>query len=80
MIDDIVVGSLRKTKLLFLLVVAVFAGSLSLNLDPDVRRILLSTVDDRDADPDRRLGQQPGSKSGSNTTERPKKTAPTERR
>jgi small-conductance mechanosensitive channel len=44
MVDDIIVGSLRKTKFLFLLVVAVFAGSLSLNLDPDVRRILLSTA------------------------------------
>ena len=42
MIDDIVIGSLRKTKLLFLLVVAVFAGSLSLDLEPDVRSILWS--------------------------------------
>ena len=42
MIDDIVIGSLRKTKLLFLLVVAAFAGSLSLDLEPDVRSILLS--------------------------------------
>jgi small-conductance mechanosensitive channel len=40
--DDIVIGSLRKTKLLFLLVVAVFAGSLSLEIEPDVRSILLS--------------------------------------
>ncbi|MGB5374009.1 MAG: mechanosensitive ion channel family protein [Polyangiales bacterium] len=42
MIDDIIIGSLRKTKLLFLLVVAVFAGSLSLDLEPDVRSILWS--------------------------------------
>ena len=42
MIDDIVIGSLRKTKLLFLLVVAVFAGSLSLDLEPTVRSILWS--------------------------------------
>lgn len=42
MIDDIVIGSLRKSKLLFLLVVAVFAGSLSLDLEPDVRSILWS--------------------------------------
>jgi len=44
MVDDIVIGSLRKTKFLFLLVVAVFAGSLSLDLEPDVRAILLSTA------------------------------------
>jgi small-conductance mechanosensitive channel len=44
MVDDIIIGSLRKTKLLFLLLVAVFAGSLSLDLEPAVRSILLSTV------------------------------------
>ena len=44
MVDDIVIGSLRKTKLLFLLVVAVFAGSLSLDLKPHVRSIVLSAV------------------------------------
>jgi small-conductance mechanosensitive channel len=44
MADDIIIGSLRKTKFLFLLVVAVFAGSLSLDLEPDVRAILLSTA------------------------------------
>ncbi len=44
MIDDIILGSLRKTKFLFLLVVAVFAGSLSLDLNPDVRAILLSAA------------------------------------
>jgi len=44
MVDDIIMGSLRKTKLLFLLVVAVFAGSLSLDLESDVRSIVLSVV------------------------------------
>ena len=44
MVDDIIIGSLRKTKLLFLLLVAVFAGSLSLDLEPDVRSILWSAV------------------------------------
>jgi small-conductance mechanosensitive channel len=44
MVDDIVIGSLRKTKFLFLLVVSVFAGSLSLDLEPDFRSIILSGV------------------------------------
>ncbi|NNE19683.1 MAG: hypothetical protein HKN10_14510, partial [Myxococcales bacterium] len=42
MIDDIIIGSLRKTKLLYLLVVALFAGSLSLRLEPDVRSLVWS--------------------------------------
>lgn len=44
MIDDIVIGSLRNTKLLFLLVVSFFVGSLWLNLEPNVRSILLSAA------------------------------------
>ena len=44
MVDDIVTGSLRKTKLLFLLIVSIFAGSLSLKLEPDVRSIALHTL------------------------------------
>ena len=36
-IDDVVIGSLRRTKFLFLLIVSVFAGSLLLTLDPQVR-------------------------------------------
>lgn len=44
MADDIVVGSLRKTKLLYLLIVSLFAGSFSLKLDPEVRSIVLQTA------------------------------------
>ncbi len=43
-IDDILIGALRKTKLLFLLVVAVFVGSLWLHLEPKVRSIFFSAV------------------------------------
>ena len=44
MADDIVIGSLRKTKLLYLLIVSLFAGSLSLTLEPQVRSIVLHTA------------------------------------
>jgi small-conductance mechanosensitive channel len=44
MADDIIVGSLRKTKLLYLLIVSLFAGSLSLRLAPEVRSIVLQTA------------------------------------
>jgi len=39
-IDDLVVGALRKTKLLFLFVVSSFVGSLSLSLPTEVRSVL----------------------------------------
>ena len=39
-IDDVVTGALRKTKLLYLVVVSVFAGSAVLSLPPNVRSIL----------------------------------------
>lgn len=39
-IDDLVVGALRKTKLLFLFVVSSFIGTLSLQLPAEVRDIL----------------------------------------
>lgn len=39
-IDDVVTGALRKTKLLYLVVVSVFAGSVVLSLPPNVRSIL----------------------------------------
>ncbi len=39
-IDDVVTGALRKTKLLYLVVVSVFAGSAVLSLSPSVRSIL----------------------------------------
>lgn len=39
-LDDIVTGALRKTKLAYLLVVSIFAGSLSVVLQPDVRAII----------------------------------------
>ena len=44
MADDIVIGSLRKTKWLFLLIVSIFVGTLSLKLEPNVRSIALQTV------------------------------------
>ncbi|MBT8452408.1 MAG: mechanosensitive ion channel family protein [Deltaproteobacteria bacterium] len=44
MADDIVIGGLRKTKLLYLLIVSLFAGSLSLELDAEVRSIILQTA------------------------------------
>jgi len=43
-IDDVVIGALRKTKLLYLLVVSVFAGSLWVTLEPSVRLAILQTV------------------------------------
>lgn len=43
-VDDVVTGALRKTKLLFLLIVAIFVGSLWLTLEPVVRSVLLRTV------------------------------------
>ncbi|MBW2720565.1 MAG: mechanosensitive ion channel family protein, partial [Deltaproteobacteria bacterium] len=39
-IDDVVIGALRKTKLLYLLIVSVFVGSVWLSLPDDVRSIL----------------------------------------
>ncbi len=39
-IDDLIVGALRKTKLLFLFVVSAFVGALSLKLPAEVRGIL----------------------------------------
>jgi small-conductance mechanosensitive channel len=39
-VDDLVIGAIRKTKLIYLAIVAVFIGSMSLTLDPEVRRIL----------------------------------------
>ena len=38
-IDDVVVGSLRKTKLFYLVVVAAYVGSLFVKLSPDVRSV-----------------------------------------
>lgn len=43
-IDDVVIGALRKTKLLYLLIVSVFAGSLWVKLEPDVRSVILHVV------------------------------------
>jgi len=43
-IDDVMIGSLRNTKLLYLLVVSIFAGSLWLDLEPDVRSVILQAV------------------------------------
>lgn len=43
-IDDVVTGALRKTKLLFLFIVAIFVGSLWLTLEPVLRSVLLRTV------------------------------------
>lgn len=39
-IDDLVVGALRKTKLLFLFVVSAFIGALSLTLPAEIRNVL----------------------------------------
>ncbi len=39
-IDDLVIGALRKTNLGFLLVVSVFAGSVWVTLEPELRSIL----------------------------------------
>jgi small-conductance mechanosensitive channel len=43
-IDDVVIGALRKTKLLYLFIVSLFAGSLWLTLEPGVRSLILHTV------------------------------------
>ena len=43
-IDDVMIGSLRNTKLLYLLVVSIFAGSLWLDLEPNVRSVILQAV------------------------------------
>lgn len=43
-IDDSIIGALRKTKFLFLLIVALFLGSLSLSLNEDVRSVLRHTL------------------------------------
>ena len=40
-IDDAVIGALRKTKLIYLLIVSVFVGSIWLSLPSDVRSIAL---------------------------------------
>ena len=39
-IDDVVIGALRKTKVLYLFIVSVFVGSVWLTLPPDVRSVL----------------------------------------
>ncbi len=39
-LDDVVIGALRKTKLTYLLIVSVFAGSIWLSLPDDVRSVL----------------------------------------
>ncbi|MGB8329167.1 MAG: mechanosensitive ion channel family protein [Polyangiales bacterium] len=39
-VDDLLTGALRKTKLAYLLVVSIFAGALCVSLPPDVRSIL----------------------------------------
>ena len=39
-IDDVVIGALRKTKLLYLFIVSVFMGSIWLSLPVDVRSVL----------------------------------------
>ncbi len=44
MVDDIVTGSLQKTKLLYLLIVSIFVGTLSLKLEPDLRSIAMQTA------------------------------------
>ncbi len=38
-LDDVVVGALRKTKLIYLLIVSIFAGSVWLSLPEDVRSV-----------------------------------------
>jgi small-conductance mechanosensitive channel len=43
-IDDLVIGALRKTKLGYLLVVSVFVGSLWLTLQPELRSIFWKTT------------------------------------
>ena len=43
-IDDVVIGALRKTKLLYLLIISVFVGSLWVTLEPGVRSVSLQTV------------------------------------
>lgn len=39
-IDDLVIGALRKTKLTYLLIVSIFAGSLCVTISSDLRSIL----------------------------------------
>ena len=39
-IDDVVVGALRKTKLLYLVIVSIFAGTIWVSLPADVRSVL----------------------------------------
>ena len=43
-IDDAVIGALRKTKLLYLLIVSVFMGSVWLSLPEDVRSELIDAL------------------------------------
>lgn len=43
-IDDLVIGLLEKTKLLFILLVAVWAGSLTLTLEPGTDRFIQSIL------------------------------------
>ncbi|MBW1762693.1 MAG: hypothetical protein JRJ64_14575, partial [Deltaproteobacteria bacterium] len=38
-LDDVVVGALRKTKLLYLFIVSTFAGSIWLSLPDEVRSV-----------------------------------------
>ena len=42
--DDLVIGAIRKTKLIYLAIVAVFVGSMSLTLEPNIRNILWKTI------------------------------------
>ncbi|MGB5810160.1 MAG: mechanosensitive ion channel family protein [Polyangiales bacterium] len=43
-VDDLLINALEKTKLIYLLIVAVFAGSVVLQLPDNVRTVLLSTT------------------------------------
>lgn len=43
-IDDVVIGALRKTKLVYLLIVSIFVGSLWVTLESTVRSVILHTV------------------------------------
>jgi len=43
-IDDVVIAALRKTKLLYLLIISIFGGSLWVKLEPDIRSVVLHVV------------------------------------
>jgi len=42
--DDLVIGAIRKTKLIYLAIIAVFVGSMGLTLEPNIRNILWKTT------------------------------------